>query len=374
MNKDKQKVSNMKNYKYFFYCLVAVSSLLLGACSKDDDVEEDVAGLEVSATTLRLAEGADATETASFTVKGTSKWTLTSYASWLQFCPASGEGEQVITVTARLNSQKEDRIGWIYVDMTDSQGKSYREQVRVQQGPGEYYIIKQNGTFNVNGVTFKVVNVSGGTFKMGSNTSSDPLAQESESPAHVVTISGYYIGESEVTQELWETVMGSNPSTVQGKKLPVESVSWDDCQEFLAKLNSLTGLWFRLPTEAEWEFAARGGLKSHDYTYSGSNTINDVAWYGDNSGGVPHEVMSKQPNELGIYDMSGNVWEWCSDWYGPTYYSQESGTEPTGPESGSKKVQRGGRFNGGAVESRVTRRNSLEPHYETRTVGLRIAL
>ena len=193
-----------------------------------------------------------------------------------------------------------------------------------------------NPTFNVNGVSFTMIAVEGGTFKMGAQSSDsggdnyDSDAYSNESPVHDVTLSSYYIGETEVTQELWEAVMGSNPSYYSGyPQRPVEYVSLNDCQEFITKLNQLTGKNFRLPTEAEWEYAARGGNKSKGYKYSGSNTIDNVAWYTSNSGSETHDVKTKQANELGIYDMSGNVYEWCQDWYDS--YSSGSQTDPTGP-------------------------------------------
>lgn len=152
----------------------------------------------------------------------------------------------------------------------------------------------------------------------------------------------------------------------------MEDVSWDDCQEFIQKLNSLTGRNFRLPTEAEWEFACRGGNNSRGYKYSGSNDIDNVAWYDDNSGGKTHPVGTKAPNELGIYDMSGNVWEWCSDWYAD--YTSYSQTNPTGPLSGSYRVIRGGGWGYFAVSCRSSRRNYYDPMYRNRYLGLRLAL
>ena len=163
-----------------------------------------------------------------------------------------------------------------------------------------------------------MVYVAGGTFQMG-DWSSGVL---NEVPAHNVTLSSFYIGKYEVTQEQWQAVMGSNPSYFKGAKRPVENVSWGDCQVFIRRLNLLTGKKFRLPTEAEWEYAARGGNKSRGYTCSGSNTIGVVAWSLSNSNDKTHEVATKAPNELGIYDMSGNVWEWCEDWYSSSYYSR----------------------------------------------------
>jgi len=189
----------------------------------------------------------------------------------------------------------------------------------------------------VKGVEYPMVFVEGGTFKMGSD---DSDAYDHEKPVHNVTLSSYYIGKYEVTQELWEAVMGSNPSHFKGARRPVERVSWDDCQVFIRKLNSLTGKNFKLPTEAQWEYAARGGKKSRGYKYPGSNTIGDVAWYGDNSRNETHDVGTKIPNELGLYDMAGNVWEWCSDWFGD--YSSSSQTNPSGPSSGFRRVSRGG--------------------------------
>ena len=185
-----------------------------------------------------------------------------------------------------------------------------------------------------------MVYVSGGTFIMGGTSEQGSEAESDEKPTHNVTLSSYYICKYEVTQALWRAVMGSNPSYFKGDNLPVESVSWNDCQTFINRLNSYTGRNFRLPTEAEWEFAARGGNYSRHYKYSGSNYIGDVAWYGDNSGNRTHPVGTKQANELGLYDMSGNVWEWCSDWYGS--YSSYSQSNPTGPNSGSYRVLRGG--------------------------------
>ncbi|MDE6051394.1 MAG: formylglycine-generating enzyme family protein, partial [Paramuribaculum sp.] len=174
-------------------------------------------------------------------------------------------------------------------------------------------------TYEVNGVSFDMVEVEGGNYLMGEDNSD----VANEKPAHKETIATFQIGKTEVTQELWEAVMGTNPSNFTGEaNLPVEKVSWTDCNTFITKLNELTGKNFRLPTEAEWEYAARGGNKSLGYTYSGSNTLDDVAWYKDNSDSKTHPVAQMQPNELGIYDMSGNVWEWISDIFSRNYSSE----------------------------------------------------
>lgn len=224
----------------------------------------------------------------------------------------------------------------------------------------------KNRTFNVGGVEFTMVYVEGGTFMMGSD---DADANSNEKPIHQVTLSDYYIGETEVTQALWKAVMGSNPSYSNGDNLPVDSVSWDDCQEFISKLNEITGENFSLPTEAQWEFAARGGNYSKGYKYSGSNDIDAVAWYGDNSGKKIHPVGTKQANELGIYDMSGNVWEWCSDWDGP--YSSVAVTDPAGPSSGSYRVNRGGSWGSDASSCRCAYRLSA-PANSHSYLGLRL--
>ena len=221
----------------------------------------------------------------------------------------------------------------------------------------------------LNGVQFTMVKVEAGTFQMGSTS-----GESDEKPVHQVTLTNdYYIGETEVTQELWKAVMGSNPSyNKSSDQLPVEKVSWNDCQTFITKLNELTGKNFRLPTEAEWEFAARGGNATRGYTYSGSNTIGDVAWYTSNSGSKTHEVVTKAPNELGIYDMSGNVWEWCQDW--KDSYISEAQTDPTGPTSGSIRVTRGGGWNNDDDRCRVARRGRGDPLATGYNVGLRLVM
>ena len=227
-------------------------------------------------------------------------------------------------------------------------------------------------TFTINGVSFDMVLVEAGTFPMGATSEMEDPGDD-EKPVHQVTLTNdYYIGKTEVTQALWKAVIGSNPSFFEGDNKPVESVSWDDCQEFISKLNTATGKNFRLPTEAEWEFADRGGNKSNHYQYSGSDNIDDVAWYDDNSGDETHDVASKQPNELGIYDMSGNVWEWCSDWYGG--YSSKSQTNPKGPGSGSNRVRRGGSWGYFARLCRSSCRFDYGPDAGCYFLGLRLAL
>lgn len=240
-------------------------------------------------------------------------------------------------------------------------------------------------TITVKGVSFNMIKVQGGTFTMGATSEQGSDAYDWEKPTHQVTLSGYYIGETEVTQELWQAVMGT---TIQeqakkgsygytslysvGNSYPMYYISWDDCQTFITKLNQLTGKNFRLPTEAEWEYAARGGQKSRGYKYAGSNTLSDVAWYRDNSSSKTHPVKQKQANELGLYDMSGNVMEWCQDRYGS--YSSNAQTNPTGPSSGSARVFRGGCWNGSASYCRVADRNINSPGYRKDNLGFRVVL
>ncbi|MBP5364924.1 MAG: formylglycine-generating enzyme family protein [Bacteroidales bacterium] len=233
-------------------------------------------------------------------------------------------------------------------------------------------------TFTVNGVSFNMKYVEGGTFKMGAqktNSSGDNYdaeAENDEKPVHEVTLSSYNIGETEVTQALWKAVMGAdnNPSKSKNDSYPVEQVSWNDVQTFITKLNELTGETFRLPTEAEWEYAARGGKKSEGYKYAGSNNLDDVAWFKSNSNSI-NTVAMKQPNELGLYDMIGNASEWCFDWYG--VYSSATQTNPTGAPTGSNHVNRGGCWGSPAACSRVSFRRSHTPEYNDDRLGFRLA-
>ena len=224
------------------------------------------------------------------------------------------------------------------------------------------------------GISIDMVRVEAGTFTMGATAEmKDP--NDDEKPTHRVTLTNdYYIGKYEVTQALWKAVMGNNPSNFKGDNLPVEKVSWDDCQEFISKLNRITGKTLRLPTEAEWEYAARGGNNSRGYQYSGSNNLSDVAWFRGNSGGKPHAVGTKQPNELGIYDMSGNVDEWCQDWYWYGAYSSSSQVNPTGANSGSYRVCRGGSWGCIARICRSSYRYCGTPVSRYTFLGLRLVL
>ncbi len=213
----------------------------------------------------------------------------------------------------------------------------------------------------------EMVFVEGGTFEMGSNK-----GDSDEKPVHKVTVNSFYMGKYEVTQKQWKAIMGNNPSYFKGDDLPVENVSWNDVQEFIKKLNQTTGQHYRLPTEAEWEYAARGGNESRGYKYSGSNNIDEVAWYDKNSGNHTHQVGTKAPNELGIYDMTGNVWEWCSDWYNKNYYRHSPQNNPQGPASGKYRVLRGGSWLNLAGNCRVANRYWYVPDFTYLTIGFRV--
>lgn len=235
--------------------------------------------------------------------------------------------------------------------------------------------------FTVKGITFSMIPVKGGTFTMGTTAEQSGAASD-ENPAHQVTLSDYYIAETEVTQGLWKAVTGYSPTLEGdlwdtyygiGDNYPAYNISYEDVQRFITQLNALTGITFRMPTEAEWEYAARGGNQSKGYLYSGSNTIGNVAWYSGNSGSKTHPVATKAANELGLYDMSGNVWEWCSDWYSNSYYSSSPQNNPKGPSSGYFRVYRGGGWDCGAKGCRVAIRSYNGPDLRISPLGVRLA-
>ncbi len=227
--------------------------------------------------------------------------------------------------------------------------------------------------YTVAGIPFTMVVVDGGTFTMGATSELADDANNNEYPTHQVSLLTYGIGETEVTQALWRIVMGVNPSdrVFNTNTYPVECVSWDDCQAFTYRLNLMTNMSFRLPTEAEWEFAARGGNKSKGYKYAGSNSIDEVAWYQENTNTVTMPIAYKAPNELGLYDMSGNVEEWVYDRYGS--YSGNAQNNPTGPTTGTDRVVRGGSYASPAKSCRVSKRGYAPQTDKYINTGLRIA-
>lgn len=247
--------------------------------------------------------------------------------------------------------------------------RAQQVQSHVAQTPTNSLVVQVK-----DGVSIEMVRVEAGTFMMGI----DDGFLDGQNVHQVTLTNNYYIGKYEVTQALWKAVMGKKPSKFKGDNLPVEKVSWDDCQKFIKKLNDITGRDFRLPTEAEWEFAARGGNKSKGYLYSGSNNIADVAWYNNNGGSKSHPVGLKQANELGIFDMSGNVKEWCQDLYGD--YPNSAQTNPTGvtfdmATKAMRRVTRGGGWNSSNNKCLSSSRSSCAPVFRFNSdLGFRIVL
>jgi formylglycine-generating enzyme required for sulfatase activity len=219
-----------------------------------------------------------------------------------------------------------------------------------------------------------MVYIPAGGFTMGCPDVHDTSSYYWERPAHKVTVGSFYLSKFDVTQKQWEAVVGPNKYSLKKcADCPVENVSWYDAQVFINKLNQLTGKNYRLPTEAEWEYAARGGSKSAGYKYAGGNKAGAVAWISDNSGGQTHIVGQKKPNELGLYDMSGNVWQWCSDWFNDKYYSKSPADNPEGPSKGSFRVLRGGSWWSGAPDCRSENRDRYPADAKDDDVGFRLA-
>ena len=274
-------------------------------------------------------------------------------------------------MAGQLQSGDEIRVGYYtdggrnykYISNADGDvGKN------VKTGTGREISFFANDALAGKNASFKVVVfpppgmvfVAGGTFQMGSSS-----GDSDEKPIHTVTVSSFFMDKTEVTQAEYRKVMGKTPSHFRGcDDCPVEKVSWHDANAYAKKVGK------RLPTEAEWEYAARGGNKSKGYTYSGSNDLDAVAWYTNNSGSKTHPVAQKQPNELGLYDMSGNVWEWCSDWYGD--YSSSPQTDPQGPNSGASRVLRGGSLHRYDNSCRVADRYGRNPDYGSDFNGFRL--
>lgn len=237
--------------------------------------------------------------------------------------------------------------------------------------------------FTVNGVSFEMVPIDGGAFQMGGTIEQRSELGSMDLPVHQVAVSSFLLGQTEVTRRLWKAVMGEDSGDWMVDDLPVEWVSWKQCQEFIQRLDSLTGQHFRLPTEAEWEFAARGGKNAgQQYRYSGGRDYNEVAWLYLNSENRTHQVAQKKPNQLGLYDMSGNVWEWCSDWFAP--YSKDTQIDPVGPteseaksyniDEPARKVVRGSSWDNSTLNSRLSAREGRDPEYSFYDCGFRLAM
>lgn len=258
-------------------------------------------------------------------------------------------------------------VFWFYfIRETETHREQIVPEVKIEK--------KADRTFTVNGCTFTMKYVKGGDFMMGA-TAEQMQSWPDEKPAHHVIIDDYYIGETEVTQELYKAVMGENPSQFKGNdQCPVENVSWVDCQNFVEALNRETGEEFCLPTEAQWEYAARGGEHAESLIYSGGDDIDEVGWHKGNSGGKTHAVKTKRPNALGIYDMTGNVMEWCNDYFGK--YSTATQENPTGPSYNydEKHVIRSGAWCFAAKHCRLTNRSGDKEFSKSYCSGFRIAM
>lgn len=288
-------------------------------------------------------------------VSATGEWRAFSNDTWITVDTKERRGSGKLTLSMSENTDKfYPREGT--VSLTNKYGK-----LTIVISQGSCGVL----TFNVGEVIFKMIPVAHGTFQMG--LSADGY---NETPIHSVTLTkDYYMGETEVTQGLWYAVMGQKPtsdgrswfSPGLGDNYPAYLISYEDCEEFLVGLNKMTGQKFRFPTEAEWEFAAKGGNKSKGDIYAGSNTLEEVAWWEGNSGNNTHTVKTKAANELGLYDMSGNVYEWCYDWY--DYYPSATETDPTGPTYGYSRVLRGGDYDGSGWYHKCTGRQSEKPSY-----------
>ena len=322
---------------------------------------------EISASVSSMSFTANG-ESMNMSVTSNFSWSTIDKPSWITISPSSGSsGTTSLTITASKSSSTTSRTGTI----TFGKSSSATVSISVSQAAASNEWVGASKTLSVNGVSFAMIRVDGGTFRMGATSEQISDAYANEKPVHSVTLSTYYIGETEVTQELWQAVMGSNPSNFYGSKFPVEGVNWDDCNSFIKKLNEILDEDFRLPTEAEWEYAARGGSKSKGYKYAGSNSVGNVAWYDVNSNQTTHKVAQKNANELGLYDMSGNVWEWCQDWFGD--YTSNSQTNPKGPSSGDYRIVRGCSWYRDIKYCRVSARNSYPPSSRNSTLGLRLA-
>ena len=369
------------------------------------DIGSDISGTQYDAATHNMGEGWRMPTKAEYeeliskcqwifvNFRGQRGWKVTGPNGNMIFLPAAGsmlydwnEDESINGFYWSSNVADNNReVHTLFTTMRDYkmyyshmnrfEGRTIRAVTANEAAPPDYPV--ETETFTVNGVSFTMVAVEGGTFWMGA-ADDDGEADSDERPRHEVTLSSFAIGQTEVTQALWQAVMGSNPSDFQGADHPVEKVSWNDCQEFITKLNALTGRTFRLPTEAEWEYAARGGQNSHGYKYAGGNDIDEVAWYENNADYVEvrgtRPVAQKKANELGLYDMSGNVWEWCQDWYSSSYYSNSPAVNPCNTTSASHRVYRGGSWSDDAWYCRVSRRYGSFPADRGRYLGLRLAL
>ncbi|MBR4433764.1 MAG: SUMF1/EgtB/PvdO family nonheme iron enzyme [Bacteroidaceae bacterium] len=340
--------------------------LLLVACADSIPLDGDTYVItrqthQLSASQTTLDFPSKPTGDTSLAIAATqTAWQITDVPDWLTVSPTSGTGEGTVTISCTDNYAEVPRQGVLTIASTDEEWP-YTLSVTITQQAYQH----QTVSHVIAGYPLTFIPVAGGKFRMGS------AIDEAEKPVHEVEVSSFALMQSEVTQGLWKAVTGAVHNVGQAASIPVWGVSWDDCQTFIAQLCTLTGISFRLPTEAEWEYAARGGASSTGYTYSGSNTVSDVAVTRNVSPTVK-EVMTLRPNELGLYDMSGNLFEWCSDYYGA--YASTSQRNPQGPAEGTERVVRGGSFGYDDGCARVTYRAGRLPETRSEHIGFRLAM
>lgn len=375
----------MRKKNYLLILLTIVLSLLTTTCEKDPVLHRgsyyyngNLVHVYRSPTVTTSAVTNIATTTATFNgnvTNGGDSWVSLRGFCWstssnpsVENClgkAASGNGTGVFSHNISGLSPNTTYYvrAWAKNDAGTAYGQTY-----------SFRTIESDVTQVVQEILNSMVYVEGGTFQMGATFEQGSDAYSGELPVHTVTLSDFYIGKTEVTQRQWKAVMGNNPSAFKGDDLPVENVNWNDCQQFIQKLNLLTGRTFCLPTEAQWEYSARGGRYQSGYKYSGSNEVEYVAWYDGNSDNQTHSVKTKQPNVLGLYDMSGNVWEWCEDIYDSNFYNSSPQSNPKRTSGGSLRVLRGGSWCSGAGDCRVSNRSSSTPDSSSDNLGLRLAL
>ena len=315
--------------------------------------------LSVDKTSIELPAVALADEALVITAEQTS-WQITDVPEWITVSPTEGIGSGTITVLCAVNYAESPRQGTLTISSSDDEWP-YSLSVSVTQQAHQYNTV----SYKVGNYEMPFVLIDGGIFRMGSSQ------EESEGPVHEVELSNFSLMQTEVTQGLWKAVTGSFHEAGATASMPVCGVSWNDCLTFITRLRELTGVSFRLPTEAEWEFAARGGMESAGFTYSGSNVAADVAVTRNVSSALK-EAKSLLPNELGLYDMSGNAYEWCQDYFGA--YGSTSKRNPQGPTEGTERVIRGGSYAHDDVCARTTHRAGRMPETRSENIGFRFAL
>lgn len=373
MKKDEEKRLLKRSYLWGAFCFLGVIAYFMLIACDEEKVESQ---LEVSPQQITINE----TGKAVIYVFSNTTWEINSTEQYLSFSTMRGRNNDSVEVKVVDREHAPKKCDFSVRTVNDNGAITHTVYVTIEENSGLTQKEIQNKTYTVNGISFTMIGVTGGTFWMGATKEQAGDADLDESPMHKVQLSSFSIGQTEVTQELWGAVMDNVPSKFRGDKLPVENVSYEDCMRFIGKLNQLTGETFRMPTEAEWEFAARGGTKSKGYKYAGSDSINNVAWYYDNCyskgyGSIDygtHDVATKLPNELNIYDMSGNVKEFCRDYYLEDFYEYSSIINPvyTNYVSYSFHVGRGGSWRDKAKDCRVARRSEA---YEDNYTGLRLA-